>query len=155
MKCFEDLNIGDKVYTVIESDEIVHFEIKEYEIVSRDYIYEPPHLVQRWVGGGCGCPDKYKPVVLPTDEYKFGITSTQPESLGELIVQKPDMSLTIVQDDSHNMNITYYANKEDAVNEVKRCYEQWMERERSRMERERNRYAIVENNYNNFVKENL
>ena len=152
MKCFEDLNIGDKVYTVIESNEIVHFEIKEYEIVSRDYVYEPPHLVQRWVGGGCGCPDKYKPVLLSTDEYKFDITSKQPESLGELIVQKPDMSLTIVQDNysynSYNKKMTYYANKEDAVNEVKRCYEQWMERER-------NLYAIVENNYKNFVKENL
>ena len=155
MKYFEDLNIGDKVYTVIESDEIVHFEIKEYEIVSRDYVYEPPHLVQRWVGGGCGCPNKYKPVLLSTDEYKFGITSKQPESLVELIVQKPDMSLAIVQDnDSYNKKMTYYANKKDAVNEVKRCYEQWMKRERSRMERERNRYAVVENNYKNFVKEN-
>lgn len=47
MKCFEDLNIGDKIYTVIKSDEIVHWEIKEYEIVSRDYVYEPPHVIQR------------------------------------------------------------------------------------------------------------
>ena len=51
MKCFEDLNIGDKIYTIIESDEIVHWEIKEYEIVSREYVYEPPHEVQRWIGG--------------------------------------------------------------------------------------------------------
>lgn len=148
MKCFEDLNIGDKIYTVIESDEIVHWEIKEYEIVSRDYIYEPPHVIQRWIGGGCAYPAEYEPVVVSTDEYVFGIKSKQPESLGELIVKKQDANLTIVQDDSHNTNITYYANKEDAVNEVKRCYEQWMERER-------NRYAIVENNYKNFVKENL
>ena len=149
MKCFYDLNIGDKIYTIIKSDEIVHWEIKEYEIVSRDYVYEPPHVIQRWVGGGCAYPAKYEPVVVSTDEYRFGITSKQPESIGKLIVKKTDMSLSIVQDnDSHNKNMTYYANKEDAVNEVKRCYEQWMERER-------NRYAIVENNYNNFVKENL
>lgn len=148
MKCFEDLNIGDKIYTVIKSDEIVHWEIKEYEIVSRDYVYEPQHVIQRWVGGGCAYPAKYEPVVVSTDEYRFGIASKQPESLGEMIVKKQDMNLTIVQDDSHNTNITYYANKEDAVNEVKRCYEQWLERER-------NRYAIVENNYKNFVKENL
>ena len=148
MKCFYDLNIGDKIYTVIESDEIVHWEVKEYEIVSRDYIYEPLHVMQRWVGGGCVYPAEYEPVVVSTDEYIFGISSKQPESLGELIIKKKDMNLTIVQDDSHNTNITYYANKEDAVNEVKRCYEQWMERER-------NRYAIVENNYKIFVKENL
>lgn len=124
MKCFEDLNIGDKAYTVIESDEIVHWEVKEYEIVSRDYVYEPPHVMQRWVGGGCAYPAKYEPVVVSTDEYRFGIASKQPESLGEFVVKKPDMDLTIVQDDSHNTNMTYYANKEDAVNEVKRCYEQ-------------------------------
>ena len=148
MKCFEDLNIGDKIYTIIKSDEIVHWEIKEYKIVSREYVCEPPHEVQRWIGGGCAYPAKYEPVVVSTDEYKFGIVSKQPESLGELIVQKKDMSLAIVQDDdSYNKSMTYYSNKEDAVSEVKRCYEQWMERER-------NRYAIVEGNYKNFIKEN-
>lgn len=148
MKCFNDLKVGDKVYTVVTSDDLVWWDVREHEIKSREYVYEPPHEVRRWVGGGCAYPAEYESVTVFADEYQFTLLEKSPEPDRKLTVQKCDMELSSVKsNDFSYLPLVYYANKEDAVAEVKKCYEQWLTKER-------NRCDMVENNYWQFIKEN-